>query len=410
MLEVLTTRGRAFVAAGLTLLASGYFLGFRDLTRIGLLLVALPLLAAGLARRRPPGLVVTRATLPVQVVADQSAQVITTVANTAPRSTPIMLAEERLDYLLGERPRLLLGSLGAGQHRTIRYAVRPPMRGRHTLGPLTVQLRDPFGLTTRFVEVGEPTELLALPRTDPLGTARPRGTGLGADGEIPHMVALHGEDDQSIREYRDGDDLRRIHWPATARTGELMVRQEDRPARRRVVVLLDARVEAHVGAGPGSSFEWAISAIASVVVHFTGLGYAVHLLTPQTLTDGHADVPIDAGTALQGLAVTDGCDTRDFDQSVRAAQGLLAGGGLFVAALAAYDDTALTRVAALRPPGATGLAFVLPGPPPGRGGIDQGGAVQLLLAAGWRATPVRPGDTVPHAWGRLSRTATVGAA
>ena len=45
---------------------------------------------------------------------------------------------------------------------------------------------------------------------------RPPGSGVGAEGAIPHMVALHGEDDVSIREYRDGDDLRRIHWPATA--------------------------------------------------------------------------------------------------------------------------------------------------------------------------------------------------
>ena len=56
----------------------------------------------------------------------------------------------------------------------------------------------------------------------------------------------------TIREYRDGDDLRRIHWPATARTGDLMVRQEDRPAKRRAVVLLDPAPGAHGGAGPSA--------------------------------------------------------------------------------------------------------------------------------------------------------------
>ena len=68
-----------------------------------------------------------------------------------------------------------------------------------------------------------------LPRVEPLGGGHPRGDGVGAEGAIPHMVALHGEDDVAIRTYRDGDDLRRIHWPATAHRGELMVRQEDRP-------------------------------------------------------------------------------------------------------------------------------------------------------------------------------------
>ena len=88
-----------------------------------------------------------------------------------------------------------------------------------------------------------------LPRIEPLVGGRPPGNGVGAEGEIPFMVALHGEDDQSIREYRDGDDLRRIHWPATARTGDLMVRQEDRPARRRAMILLDPRAGAHQGHG-----------------------------------------------------------------------------------------------------------------------------------------------------------------
>ncbi|OLP72781.1 hypothetical protein BJM39_09955 [Salmonella enterica subsp. enterica serovar Javiana] len=107
------------------------------------------------------------------------------------------------------------------------------MRGRHRLGPLGVRLRDPFGLSTRVAAISGSSDILVLPRILPLGGGQPPGSGVGAEGAIPHMVALHGEDDVSIRSYRDGDDLRRIHWPATAKTGELMVRQEDRPARRR---------------------------------------------------------------------------------------------------------------------------------------------------------------------------------
>jgi uncharacterized protein (DUF58 family) len=217
--EVFTTRGRAFMSAGITLVVCGYVLGFRDLTRVGVLLLGLPLLAGLLARRRPPGLIVTRSSDPAQMSAGETTTVTTTVANGGRRSTPLMLAEEHLDHVLGERPRVLLGSLGAGERRALTYAVRPPLRGRHLLGPLTVQLRDPFGLTARFVEAGAATEVLVLPRVHPLGGNRPPGTGVGAEGEIPFMVALHGEDDQSIREYRDGDDLRRIHWPAHGAPG-----------------------------------------------------------------------------------------------------------------------------------------------------------------------------------------------
>ncbi len=411
--DVLTTRGRAFVAAGITLLLSGLGLGFRDLTRAGVLLIVLPLVTALLARRRPPGLVVERETNPVRVVAGDQASVTAVVTNRSARATPLMLAEERLDYQLGERPRVLLGSLGPSDRRALTYAVRPPLRGRHRLGPLTVQLRDPFGLTNRFVDVGDASELVALPRAWPLGGSRPPGTGVGAEGEIPFMVALHGEDDQSIREYRDGDDLRRIHWPATARTGELMVRQEDRPARRRAVVLLDPRSDAHEGTGAASSFEWGVSAAASVVSHLIGFAYAVHLLCPETVRDGHADLPVDIDAAMDALAVTALAPPLELAQLARSGQGLLAGGGLCVAILAPRDEPILHRIASLRQPGGTAVGLVLdtdsftrrPGERatgrPSPTALAAARTVDLLRGSGWRATVVSAGDGIPEVWSRV---------
>ena len=99
----------------------------------------------------------------------------------------------------------------------------PPTR---TTGPAdqgSLRVDDPAchrprgGRTDRVAEGGSPLATRII-------------GGLGSEGSVPHMIALHGEDDVSVREYRDGDDLRRIHWPATARTGDLMVRQEERPA------------------------------------------------------------------------------------------------------------------------------------------------------------------------------------
>ena len=84
---------------------------------------------------------------------------------------------------------------------------------------------------------------------------------------------LRGDDDVIPREYRHGDDLRRVHWRSTAR-----VRRADgapRGAARRAgrTVLLDTRRHAHRGAGPGSAFEWAVSALASVGVYIARRGY-----------------------------------------------------------------------------------------------------------------------------------------
>ena len=84
----------------------------------------------------------------------------------------------------------------------------------------------------------------------PLGPGGPAG-GHGGGGEgARRSIAVHGEDDVSTREYRHGDDLRKVHWRATARTGELMVRLEERPWRAQATLLLDTRARAHLLAGP----------------------------------------------------------------------------------------------------------------------------------------------------------------
>lgn len=76
-----------------------------------------------------------------------------------------------------------------------------------------------------------------------------------------------------------GDDLRRVHWKSTARTGELMVRREEQPWESRATVVLDTRAAGHRGDGPTASFEWAVSAAASIAVHLRQAGYKLRLVT-----------------------------------------------------------------------------------------------------------------------------------
>lgn len=224
------------------------------------------------------------------------------------------------------------------------------------------------------------------------------------------MVSLHGEDDQSIREYRDGDDLRRIHWPATARTGDLMVRQEDRPARRRAVILLDPRASGHQGTGVGSSFEWAVSAVASLLTHLADAGYAVHLVSAESIRSGVVASVAELDTALEMLAEASTSDDRALDELVRAAGTVAATGGLVVAVLADHDDEAFRRVASLRQSGGTGLAVVLDsasfGDGPGAGGAGHDGEAralaELLHLSGWSAVTVRAGGSMASAWAALT--------
>ena len=96
--DLLTTRGRAFVAAGITLVLCGIGLGFTDLTRIGVLLVALPLLSGALMRRHDLRFALERTAVPGRVQVDEQALVTLGIENAGAGTSPLLMAEEQLDY------------------------------------------------------------------------------------------------------------------------------------------------------------------------------------------------------------------------------------------------------------------------------------------------------------------------
>jgi uncharacterized protein (DUF58 family) len=390
--DILTLRGRCLLAAGVALLLCGVVLGFVDLLRLGTLLIALPIITALMARRHHLQLRVSRTVSPARVQIDEPAIVTVQIENQSQSRTPVLFVEESVDHALGDR-------------------TRAHLRGRHRLGPLGLRLKDPFDLSLRLATVPGTSELLVLPRVVPLSSDRPRSTGVGAEGSVPHMVALHGEDDVSIREYRDGDDLRRIHWRSTAKTGTLMVRQEDRPARRRAVVILDTRQNAHVGSGATSSFEWAVTTTASVVAHLIRQRFAIHLVTsPMTIgAAGRDSTTLDE--ALDELAVvgTDGSDA--LADAVSASRPLTSSGGLVVAVTGAMDEHLTEALASLRQPGASGMALVLDtagfaGSRSGETPIEVEETVRALTGSGWAALACRADTALPAAWASLNQATT----
>ena len=238
------------LAAGMTLTVSGVGLGFDDLVRIGALAMLLPLLSRLLARRERPTLRVRRATHPPLVGVEQPATVVVTLHNPGARPTPALLAQEHLGHGLGTDARVVVPSLRPGRGWDFGYPIRPARRGRHLVGPLTLYARDVFGLAAATVVLPDVVEVVALPTLHPLvGSSVTIGTGV--EGSNPTLVALHGEDDASLRGYQQGDDLRRIHWPVTAHRGELMVRHEGRPTLRRAVIVVGGYAAPPVGARPG---------------------------------------------------------------------------------------------------------------------------------------------------------------
>lgn len=413
--RLLTVRGRTLLACGVVLLGTGIALGFRDVSRIGVLLILLPLLSRLITRRRAPQLSVARTVLPQHLGVGESAEVDLDITNVGRRSSTLFIAQEHTDAALADSPRFVLPAMQRGRSRRVNYPVRAERRGRHVLGPIALQAQDALGMTHVDLIVQSRTEVVVRPTVSPLGGSRSGGSSLGIEGEVPHMMALNGAEDISIRAYRDGDDLRKVHWPATAHRGELMVRQEEQPARRSVTLLLDPGISS--GGEVDASFEWAVSAVASIAVHLADQGFTVHLATSQTLADGVLDADQGAAQVLDSLAVLQRGDAEDLARLVHALGRATERSGALIAVLGAdaarRQDADPVALAGLRRPGAGAQALLVPsggmsptrpdGAPSGSDRLEE-----LLGRAGWTVVTVPPEASVPTAWQTLQMSTRAG--
>jgi uncharacterized protein (DUF58 family) len=285
------------VAAAATLLLVGAVLGERPLVQLAVFTLALPLLSALTVARQRFRLSARRTVTPARVPRGETAHVVLEIANADTRTGGLWVLTEQVPGDLGTSPQFVVEGLAVGARTALHYQVHGHRRGRHVLGPLRLRLVDPFGLVERSAVGADSAPLLVVPRVRPLGEGGPAsGQGGGGEGSR-RTIAVHGEDDVSTREYREGDDLRKVHWRATARRGELMVRLEERPWRAQATLLLDTRARAHLVAPhiratdrieavqapddtpPADSLEWVVEAAASIGTDLARRGAALRAIT-----------------------------------------------------------------------------------------------------------------------------------
>jgi uncharacterized protein (DUF58 family) len=420
-LAALTTRGRAFLAAGMTTGVCAVLLGYDALLRVGVLAAAVPLLTALLVSRARYRLRADRSVVPGRIAVGETATVSLQLANQGRLPMGLMLLEDRIPYALGTRPRFLVDHAGRRWVREVTYPVRSDTRGHYEVGPLSVRVSDPFGMIELIRTFSATTRLVVTPAVHPLPSTGLSSEWSGTGERRPRAFATGSAEDVTVRDYRLGDDLRRVHWGSTARTGQLMVRREEQPWQSRATVLLDSRTAAHEGSGPGSTLEWAITAAASVAVHLAQTGFAVRLITDRPDTDSatwhdHTLSPqAQAGPVLDQLAVlTPSAHTRLTD----ATQAITRQPGLLVAVLGRLDPRDVPDLCAALPPASRGVAILLdttawqPQPAGARDSRDGPSAPRpattqvhqhaaMLAAAGWVTVTAGPRDPVPVVWQRL---------
>jgi uncharacterized protein (DUF58 family) len=415
-LAAFTTRGTSFLAAGLAAAITGLFLGERDLVSVGILLLVLPLfsaLAAGRARYR---LSCVRSISPPRVAAGQSAQARLRLENVSRLPTGLLLAEDTVPYALGTRPRYVLNGIERGGSRELTYPLRSDLRGKFEVGPLEIRIADAFGLVELGRSFSSSTTFVVTPKVVPLPRAVVSGSWLGdGDGRARAMAAA-GEDDVVPRAYRDGDELRRVHWRSTARYGELMVRREEQQWRNRAVLLLDTRRSAHAGSGAASSFEFAVSAAASIGVHLAQEGLDGQLITDTgalTASGTFEDVLLNS---LAVIKLSRGHDLGPGAAALRSCSGLL------VAVTGRLSPAAARQLAASRRNAGPAIALLLAvstwstpaqDADDGRGGPSQSAraetdqAATILRAAGWRVACADASTQLAVAWQQLGAMPSV---
>ncbi|MEA9985563.1 DUF58 domain-containing protein [Subtercola sp. RTI3] len=307
-----TVRGWGFLVTGAAMLVAMEVLQRREFSFVGLLVLALPVVAAiGVSLYSAP-LTIERRFDPELAPAGSDVSVRLLVRNWGSLSSPEAAFFDRVSGPLEAAGRSRLPRMpgfrasihDAPVPLSLGYRLEARHRGRHAVGPFVLLLSDPFALVVRRLAIGTTDTLTVTPST----TLLPRGavrlaTGAGAD-QVSRQLGGAGEQDVISRKYQTGDSMRRVNWPATARFGELMVRQDDQQSDQNSIVLLDTAaasfgLEAQHDGAPGTAhtfsaeFEWAVSMSASIGLHLLAEGFHVQLVTS-------ADAVVDSALRTRG--------------------------------------------------------------------------------------------------------------
>jgi uncharacterized protein (DUF58 family) len=228
-----------------------------------------------MARRRRPVSAV-RSQLPVRIREGQT--VVAELTLRSKRRLTSFIVEECLDDALGPPARVAVGTLSPGRDLHHEYSIRPRRRGVYHVGPLEAEWTDPFGLARSRQPLLERAEIIVHPSTEVVldgPTARK-----WEDPPVRPPVSRAwpaGFEFYGMRDYVVGDDLRRVVWRASARTGRLLVRESEQGITDRVVVLIDTDRASHRPGDVSDTFEVAVRCAASLGVHHLQDGMSVGL-------------------------------------------------------------------------------------------------------------------------------------
>jgi uncharacterized protein (DUF58 family) len=372
----LTVRGWALLAAAFAGVLAAYTTGWPALLAVAVFLAGLVAAGALIVRFAPVQLTVERSVSPPVTDPGLPADVHLTVHGRsvieAEWSDDLVYGLTTTGQRHGVLPPLHGGTLELG------YSVVGRRRGAHRVGPMRIDRMDPLGVVVARRPGGPAATLTVLPNLHPVRppTAVAR---VDLDPAAAAVLGTAGEQrDILAREYRQGDSLRHVDWRATAHRGELMVRAEAATNATTSAVVFDVRASSW---GGHEEFEWAVEAVASLLVALTG-----GTSTVRFVSDASTPAETELADALIALAtIQPGSGGGAPAELIKAAVG-----GNVQALHLVTGPGARHQLAHLPPVGAGVFATV----------SVVGGAegADLNAARGWRAVRLDAGRPVEEAW------------
>ncbi|PWI45534.1 DUF58 domain-containing protein [Streptomyces sp. ICBB 8177] len=319
---MLTPTGWGVGVAGAVLTALGYAFGYREAAALGV--AGLLAVAVAVVWTLPrPRLEATRRIAPRKVARGEYAQGVVTLANAGSRTRRGLRAT---DVCGGEALSLAVPVLRPGATYEARYPLPTARRGRIAVGPLGLERTDPLGLSRRTVAYGEADAFVVRPKVCVLPVL-PSGTAHHMEGPTSDTADDGSLTFHALREYVLGDDLRRVHWRSSARTGTLMVRQMVDVSLPHTTLVLDTRTVAY---GSEDDFELAVDCAASIGHAAARSNFPVELRGAGGLllrADGSGQ---DAEALLDRLALVEGTRERSAAAAFDGLENHRGGGSLIV--------------------------------------------------------------------------------
>lgn len=359
----------ALTLAGLFIAIVAVILNLDQLYLMAAVLFLIPLASFILGRVLMRGLACRRAPVP-PCGEGERATVTLTLVNEGRLPKMFLRASDTLPASLqavGDAAPLIL-QLGAGESADVSYTVEAEKRGAYLLGPTLVSTTDPLGFYPQVQTIAASSEMLVYPAVLALRQMAAASGGTWGQREQDSTAARGGGlDFHGVRDYQPGDELRRVHWRTTARTGKLAVMEYTQGVASNILVALDLHASSYADTGEGreSALEYAVKMTAAACDYLLRQNHVLQVVLPAlpppalgdllTLQDS-AELPL----LLEALARAEAVSTETLaDALLRALPRVPTGATLFYITPAPGDEALAFALAQYAARGAPLFGYAL---------------------------------------------------